>query len=139
TLERVPLFVKAGTVLPHYPVRQSTREAVTALLLKAYFAEGTHQSDLYEDAGEGYAYAKGDFLQTQIIQQGASDSLTLTFERSGAYKPAYAKCTLEVIGLPFTIAIAEVDGEGKTWQINDAGWVELELGVTVEKLVLKAK
>ncbi len=57
--DRIPVLVRAGAVIPNFPVMQYTGQlAVDTLTLRVY--PGAAKSSLYEDAGEGYDYQKGD-------------------------------------------------------------------------------
>jgi alpha-D-xyloside xylohydrolase len=59
-LETMPLFVKAGAVLPYGPSVQSSAEKADPLELRVYRgANGTFT--LYEDEGDNYNYEKGTY------------------------------------------------------------------------------
>lgn len=66
-LERVPLMVRAGSVIPMTPVMQHTGENPDALLyIDVWPLEGTEGSfTLYEDDGESLGYKRGDYALTQ--------------------------------------------------------------------------
>jgi alpha-glucosidase len=76
-LDRLPLFARAGAVLPTQPVVQHTGEMskATLTLLIVPGADGT--SILYEDAGDGY----GARRTTTVTLRGGS----LKLARAGAY------------------------------------------------------
>jgi alpha-glucosidase len=76
-LDRLPLFVRAGAVIPVQPVVQHTGEMVSAplTLLVVPGADGT--SSYYEDAGDGY----GDRRTTTVTLRGGS----LKLSHAGAY------------------------------------------------------
>jgi alpha-D-xyloside xylohydrolase len=60
-LERIPLHLRAGSILPLGPVLQSTAEA-TGEVIDLLIVPGRDGAfDLYEDDGQGYAYEKGGF------------------------------------------------------------------------------
>ena len=52
-LDRIPVFARAGTVLPTWPVRQHTGQPVERLILDVY--PGDSDSWLYEDDGHTLA------------------------------------------------------------------------------------
>jgi alpha-glucosidase (family GH31 glycosyl hydrolase) len=76
-LDRLPLFARAGAVLPTQAVVQHTGEMskATLSLLVVPGADGT--SSFYEDAGDGYGARR---TTTAVLRRG---SLKLT--RAGAY------------------------------------------------------
>ena len=58
-LERIPLHMRAGSILPLGPVLQSTADA-TGEVIDLYIVPGRDGTfDLYEDGGLDYAYEKG--------------------------------------------------------------------------------
>jgi len=65
-LERIPLHLRAGTILPLGPVLQSTAEA-TGEVTDLHVVPGRDGScELYEDGGLDYAYEKGAFSVIRI-------------------------------------------------------------------------
>ncbi len=67
-LDVCPIYVKAGAVIPKYPVRMHVGEDKDELLiLEAYPGEGTYTH--YQDNGEDFSYRKGSFNTYQIYNQ----------------------------------------------------------------------
>ena len=65
-LDDIPLFVRAGSIIPIGPVLQSTTEKSSEPIeLRIYPGADAHFT-LYEDAGDGYGYENGDFTLTRI-------------------------------------------------------------------------
>lgn len=88
-LTRLPIFIKAGTVLPHWPPIQHTDQAKTLETLDLHLLVAPGQSMLYEDEGEGLAYQHGAYRQTQFICRPAKDRIVLTTRLQGEYAPPY--------------------------------------------------
>ena len=67
-LGRLPLFVRAGSVVPYEAVRQHTGERGDGVLrlLVAPDADGSAAGRLYADAGEGFAYREGEYLAARF-------------------------------------------------------------------------
>ncbi|MGA0233446.1 MAG: TIM-barrel domain-containing protein, partial [Saprospiraceae bacterium] len=77
-LSSFPFFVKAGTVLPLYPVQQYTDEKVIdTVSLKAYYLAGEYQSEWYEDAHTGQEYKEGGYCLSVFSMNGKSQDLEL--------------------------------------------------------------
>lgn len=93
TIDAIPFFVKAGTILPIAPVRQHSKEKISAMTLNVYVTEGTTLSYLYEDAGDGY----GDSLLRIFTLQYDGKTLSITQERNGDFKPDYQDFNLNFI------------------------------------------
>ena len=65
-LDRIPLFVREGTILPKAAFALSTKEQGDAVELTVYAgADGCFS--LYEDAGDGYGYEKGEYRLTELV------------------------------------------------------------------------
>lgn len=64
-LDRIPVFVKAGSILPKKPFALSTEEQTGELTLNVYSGQDATFS-LYEDAGDGYGYEKGEYQFTEL-------------------------------------------------------------------------
>ncbi|HWI66468.1 MAG TPA: glycoside hydrolase family 31 protein [Symbiobacteriaceae bacterium] len=65
-LETIPLYVRAGAILPLAPERPSTGGAWDALTLAIYPGEGPSSFTLYEDDGETTAYEHGVTTATEF-------------------------------------------------------------------------
>ncbi|NOT48473.1 MAG: hypothetical protein HOP17_12080 [Acidobacteria bacterium] len=84
-LDRLPLFVRVGSVVPTQNVIQHTGEmpgAVITLNIAAGIGEGkTETTDLFQDAGEGYGYRRGDSRDIVITHKRG----LISIERKGSF------------------------------------------------------
>jgi alpha-glucosidase (family GH31 glycosyl hydrolase) len=99
-LDRIPLFVRAGSIIPMAPAMDYTDERpLDTLRLSVYPAAGTNSSALlYEDDGHTTAYRSGDFALTRFTQSvtgtGSRRRIVLTIGRSkGEYTGKILKRT----------------------------------------------
>src|ERR1051325_9693718 len=92
-LDRLPLFARAGSVIPTQPVVQHTGEMASAPLSLLVVRGGDGESVLYDDAGEGFEYARGAFSTLTATQKGDS----LRFRREGSYGGARKVAALEYL------------------------------------------
>ncbi|MCH2199919.1 MAG: glycoside hydrolase family 31 protein [Flavobacteriales bacterium] len=110
-LDEMPILVRAGAIIPMYPVMQYVGEKpVETLRLRTYFDTSKTRSELYEDAGDGYEYKKGKMNVKTFTQNSSPERLTIHQHVSGKFKTTYQEYQLELIGLPF---------EPKTLKIDD--------------------
>ena len=110
--DQIPIFVKAGAIIPKYPVQQYVGELeFDELTLDLYFKEGKEKSVVYEDAQDGYDYKKGrySFLSFQCI--GKEKELIIQLHKEGKYDTNYSKYKLNLFGLPFKVKSIEIDNE----------------------------
>ncbi len=96
-LERIPLFVRAGAVLPMREAAQHAGAVGRAPLSLEVFPGTDSESVLYEDDGESTAYRRGAFARTNLrVRDRAGGRLRLELgAREGAY--AIERRTLEVV------------------------------------------
>ncbi len=112
SLKDVPMFAKAGSVIPFYPVQQYMGEKdFEEITLRSYYNDGTYQSQLYEDAGDGYQYTKGDFCLKTFKTEGDKKSFRIKQTQKGEFDKGYDTILLLTFGLPFTPKVCLVDGE----------------------------
>jgi alpha-D-xyloside xylohydrolase len=83
-LNRIPLYVKAGSILPLGPeVEYAGEESTSPLVLRIY--RGADAAfDLYDDAGDTYDYEKGEHSIIPIRWNDAAATLTIG-NREGHY------------------------------------------------------
>jgi alpha-glucosidase (family GH31 glycosyl hydrolase) len=76
-IDTIPLFVKAGSIVPLGSVVESTHDQQRIAHVKV-FAGANGDFTLYNDDGQTYAYEKGESQITQIHWDDASGKLTQT-------------------------------------------------------------
>ncbi|MEZ5319505.1 MAG: glycoside hydrolase family 31 protein [Vicinamibacterales bacterium] len=77
-LETMPLFVRAGTVLPMDPVRQYTDEPVAEPGTLVVYPGADGASRLYEDDGRSFAYRDGARMTVRFAWNDARRRLSLS-------------------------------------------------------------
>ena len=83
-LDRVPMFVRAGSIIPFAPEMQYVGEKDWSQLELRVYPGADASFTLYEDEGDGYNYEKG--ICSTIPMQWNEKSRTLTIgERKGEY------------------------------------------------------
>jgi len=81
-LETMPLYVRAGTVLPTGPVRQYTSEPSDEPLTLTVFPGADAECFLYEDDGESFDFRKGQFMHIEMRWDDAARRLGLRLAAS---------------------------------------------------------
>lgn len=97
-LEHLPLYVKAGAVIPLAPVMQYVQE-VPLDQLRVKIWPGTGEWTLYEDDGTSFEYKTGAWATT-LYQVQMADNTTIVdiHPRTGQWQPHPRTVTVEVIG-----------------------------------------
>jgi alpha-glucosidase len=111
-LHSIPMFVKAGSVIPEYPVMQYTQEYdLDELKLNIYYADYNVISFMYEDHGDTFGYEQDIYLEKKFSLTGTNNSITIQQSKEGLYTPLYEFYNLNFIGIPFEITKIIVDGK----------------------------
>jgi len=110
--DEIPLFVKAGAIIPKYPVQQYVGELeFDELTLDIYYKNGKEKSVVYEDAQDGYDYKKGRYSFLSLSTNGKEKQLIVQLHKEGKYDTPYSKYKINLIGLPFRVTQIEIDNE----------------------------
>jgi alpha-D-xyloside xylohydrolase len=94
-ISRLPLFVRAGSILPMGPVRQHVDDLPYAPVELHVYPGTDAFFELYEDEGDRYNYEDGAFSVILIHWQDAERRLTLG-ERKGDYAGMPEQRTFEI-------------------------------------------
>ena len=123
-LQRMPLYARAGKVLPLWPVQQYVGEqAITELTLRVF--AGSAETTLYEDAGEGLAYEQGEYRWSYFACSFLpSGQFAIDWRRAGQYEPPYRQYRVEVVGISGEPEAVLVDGQGAPVWYYEGGMVE---------------
>ena len=119
-LDTMPLYVRAGSVIPMTSGLQYAMEKNDAPLeLHVYpGADGTFT--LYDDAGNDYAYEQGEYAQIPLHYDEAAGTLTIG-ERTGSYRGMERQIRYEVY----------VSNVKKTQGVYDGAKMEIALNDTL--------
>ena len=93
--ERMPLFVRAGSILPTGPEIMNTSEQPDGPIVLHVFTGTDGQFSLYEDDGISEAYARGKYARVPIRWDEATRTLTIG-AREGAYDGMPGKRSIAV-------------------------------------------
>ena len=109
-VDSMPLFVKAGAIIPKYPIQQYVGEKkLEQIELEVYYALGKNQSDVYEDAQDGYDYTKERYSFRTFKMSGRKNDWIIQQHKRGTYVTPYDTYRIHLIGLPFKIKDIELD------------------------------
>ena len=92
---RLPIFVKAGGILPMQSQRQSTAEAHDSMLRIHLFTGAEGELNWYEDDGISHAHEAGAAIQRRMSLSGNSFRLD---EAKGNFKSTYSKLKIILHG-----------------------------------------
>jgi alpha-glucosidase len=110
-LDSMPIFVKAGSVIPEAPVMQYVGEfEPIEMIYQIYFSEYEVSSICFEDHGETFAFEQNIYLEKKFMVSGDKNSMHISKSIEGLFNPLYNLYDLKIIGLPFEPFKILIDG-----------------------------
>jgi alpha-glucosidase len=99
-LERLPVFVRPGTILARQPLVQSTEQRPVGALQLSVYPGPDCRADLYFDDGVSFAYKRGVYLRQHIECQADAHGISIDFgPRQGHYSPWWRELRVDVYGV----------------------------------------
>jgi len=138
-IDKIPLFVKEGAIIPKYPVQQYVGELqFKELYLDVYYKLGIENSTVYEDAQDGFDYKKGRYSLRNFKLTGKQKELIIQQFKDGTFITPYDKFEIKIHGLPFEITSIMVDNEKVTLEdvkLAEYNTVKVSKGFTTLQLL----
>jgi alpha-glucosidase len=111
-LSELPLFVKAGAVIPKYPHMEYVgQKRIVEMTLHVYYSDQITHSILYEDAGDNYGYLEGEYNTIRFKQVSGPTEVRLKKKYIGNFQSDYLRYRVIFHGVPFTATEYVVDGK----------------------------
>ena len=125
TLDTLPVFVRAGSIVPEQPVVQSTAiKPEGPLTLRVYppLKPGADCSgSVYLDDGLSYNFRKGEFLRQHFHCKATPTGVTITVDaREGSFIPWWSELAITVYGASKPAASAKLAGLAVETAYDDA-------------------
>jgi alpha-glucosidase len=126
-IDRLPVFVRAGTILPRQPLVQSTMETPDGPLTLDVYPGDDCEGVLYLDDGHSMDYASGGFLRQRVRCAETGDGLELAFDaREGSFAPWWKRIEVVVHGWQ---GAARVEQGGRAIEaVADVGNLRFAIG-----------
>lgn len=98
-LAKLPVFVRAGSILPIAPIVQSTNETPKGPLTLRVYVGDQCAGELYQDDGKTYAFQHGAFLRMKFSCRISADGFHLEIgAHEGSYPAWWKEIRAEVYG-----------------------------------------
>ena len=86
SIERIPLFVRAGAIVPTSPVMQYVDEDPDAICEVRIYAGRDGSFTLYNDSGDGYGYESGEYTAVKITYDDKSGTISEELTGTDAFR-----------------------------------------------------
>jgi alpha-glucosidase len=109
-LAALPVYVRAGAILPRQSLVQSTAQTPAGpLTLEIYPGDDCHGT-LYDDDGHSHAFQQQGFMRQMIRCQVSNEGVEVYFEsRQGQYRPWWKTIELNIHGWQGTATVKLAD------------------------------
>jgi len=99
-LAQLPVYVRAGSILPMAPVTQSTNEIPKGPLTLRIYAGDECAGALYQDDGKTYEFQHGKYLRMKFSCQVNSEGMQLMIgPHEGSYPAWWKEIRIEIYGV----------------------------------------
>jgi alpha-glucosidase len=133
-LGELPVFARAGAIIPMQPVVQDTDEKPKGPLELHVYPGANCRGSLYEDDGHSFAYQRGKFLRADYACELSAGDVVVTGRlEHDEFRPWWSSLKLVVYG--FKAAPHEIRSGGKAVR----GWTFEEQSGAVTVLVPRAR
>ncbi len=142
-LERMPLFVRGGAIIPSQQQLQYTDQAPIDPLTLDVYPDGASSRQYYDDDGISYDYQHGVYLLETISAIESSSGVSIRLSaREGSYTPPSRSLLIKLHGqrndpvhvnlagaeVPRTASVEDLDSAAKGWTWdaeNNVVWVKI--------------
>jgi len=104
-LATMPLYVRAGAIIPFGPIKQFTEEKADGPLSLRVYPGSDGNFTLYEDDGKTYDYRRGEWSGIQITWNDPRRRLSLRLEKGSRMTSSTSSFEVQVIGTKLTRSI----------------------------------
>lgn len=99
-LDTLPVYVRAGAILPQQPVVQHTDEVPDGPLELRLYPGPDCRGSLYVDDGKTFAYTRGEYYRVEHTCAVSADSLRVSLGApQGTFAPWWKNLQIEVFGV----------------------------------------
>jgi alpha-glucosidase len=154
-LDRIPLFVRGGAILPSQQVLQYTGQAPIDPLTFEIYPQGTSTREYYEDDGISFDYQRGVSLRQRLTVTPQTGGLSVEISgREGQYTPPARSLVLKIHGqqnqprqvlvegkeLPTQSSVKALEGAAEAWaydEVTNIVWLKIpDRGVALRAQIL---
>lgn len=133
-IETMPLYVRAGSIVPMGPLVQHAAEPCDPIELRVYRGRDARFA-LYEDAGDGYGYEQGAYAVTPLTWDESASTLAIG-PRKGAYEGMPSERTYHVVFVQRGFGIgADTTSDGRVVTLRGDRRAQVKPGIAITEPV----
>ncbi|HUA92831.1 MAG TPA: TIM-barrel domain-containing protein [Terracidiphilus sp.] len=121
-LDQLPVYVRAGSIVPMAQLTQSTNETPQGPLTLRIYAGDSCAGSLYEDDGRSYGFEHGAYLRVKFSCEIGADGLHLHVgAHEGSYPAWWKEIRAEVYGWKAQKGVVSVKSRNISAPVSSAG------------------
>jgi alpha-glucosidase len=110
-LDEIPVFVRAGSIIPRQPLVQNTSETPNGPFELWVYPGPNCRGSIYADDGSSFGYQRGDFYRGQLSCESSGNSLKIVIAAGeGKYVPWWKSYSVVVVDSPKAPSSVAVNG-----------------------------
>jgi alpha-glucosidase len=110
-LDEIPVFVRAGSIIPRQPLVQNTSETPNGPFELRVYPGPNCRGSIYADDGSSFGYKRGDFYRGQLSCETSGNSLKIAIAAGeGKYVPWWKSYSVVVVDSPKAPSSVAVNG-----------------------------
>jgi len=110
-LDEIPVFVRAGSIIPRQPLVQNTSETPNGPFELRVYPGPNCRGSIYADDGSSFGYKRGDFYRGQLSCESSGNSLKIAIAAGeGKYVPWWKSYSVVVVDSPKAPSSVAVNG-----------------------------
>ena len=120
-LETVPMFVRAGSIIPTIaPMKYVGEKASDPITFNIYLdSNGTASTTLYEDDGVSPAYKEGKYRRTPVAVRRSVKGFVIDIQAAeGSYNPGERTFKFQIPSFEHVSKIVSAPGDGRAHQVE---------------------
>jgi alpha-glucosidase len=115
SLDHLPVFARAGAIIPEQPLVQNTDEVPQGPLTLRVFPGSNCSGSIYADDGKTFAYRQVEFYRNHFTCETTANSLHVVIEApEGKYTPWWKEYSVKVAGTTKKPRSVSLDGGAVT-------------------------
>jgi alpha-glucosidase len=112
-VHRLPVFIKAGALIPMKPVKANSKEISETLILHVYVGGQNSSFTFFEDDGSTFRYQSGEFAKREL--RLINDERKIVLEKSqGSYTSVYKYVRVVLHGVFSELREIRINGRATT-------------------------
>ncbi|HOO85145.1 MAG TPA: glycoside hydrolase family 31 protein, partial [Prolixibacteraceae bacterium] len=118
-IDQIPLFVKAGSIMPLGPVVQYSDQDSNETLEICIYEGANGEFTLYEDEGDNYNYEDGKYSEITFVWNDDAKTLTIN-GRNGSYNGMNENRVFNIIKISDEFSVGTANRSDKKVKYNGA-------------------